>query len=109
MKARSAGLFGADKQDIFTGTVPSRPLGITVDTSTGRVYWIDVGLAGEGKIYRSEYDGADRVELYGGLNSPYRVALDVAEAKSTGQTPTKASGGPTWTAPAPNRKTSSPE
>ena len=83
---RRADFTGNFIEDIFTGTATSKPYDIALDPSGGKVYWSDLGDGdgtgkGNGKIYRADLDGANREELYGGLNRPYSITLNLHVGK----------------------------
>lgn len=51
------------------------------DAVDDKIYYVDFEATGSGKIWRLNPDGTGLEELLSGLNSPYGVALNLAEGK----------------------------
>ena len=73
-RIRRADLDGANEEDVVTGL--SRPYGIALHVSAGKVYWTDIG--GTGKIQRADLNGDNMEDLVTeNLDTPRGIALDL--------------------------------
>ena len=77
-KIQRSNIDGSSVEDIVT-TGLTRPRGIALDVSGGKMYWVDQGTD---KIQRSNLDGSGVEDLVTtGLRKPQGIALDVSGGK----------------------------
>ena len=85
-KIQRANLDGTNVQDLATGF--GRPVGVTLDMSSGKIYWTDrdradtADPAGRSSIHRANLDGTNIETLVLGGNSVKEyIALDTSNGK----------------------------
>ena len=79
-KIQRANLDGTNVQDLLTGF--GRPTGITLDISSGKIYWTDSDRAGQYGIHRMNLDGTNIETLV--VGEPFvgeQIALDISGGK----------------------------
>jgi hypothetical protein len=48
-------------------------VGISIDMENDHLYWLDKNI---GKLFRSDLDGSNRIEMLSNLPSPIAIAMD---------------------------------
>ena len=51
----------------------NKAVGISIDMENDHLYWLDKNI---GKLFRSDLDGSNRIEILSNLPAPIAIAMD---------------------------------